>query len=360
MTPQRIVYVLKIFPKLSETFIAGELAELRRREVEVRILSLLPPREELRHEIISAAGLDKLTVYNPNEFSTIMKNFRPQLLHSHFATESTATARVLAGTHDVPFTFTAHGYDIHRKPPPDFRERAEAARAVVTVSEVNADYIEKTFSVARDRIHVISCGVDTERFRPRERNSGESEPPLLLCVARMVKVKNLALLLRACAELRKRHVDFRCVVIGDGPLRAELEALHARLDLASSVEMPGAAEQSEVLDWWQRAAVGVLTSENEGMPVSLMEAAACGVPVVAPAVGGIPELVADGETGLLSKANDLESLVSVLERLLRDSDLRRRMGIAARQRAVERFSVRRQVDQLLALWTKVLEASAAR
>ena len=120
--------------------------------------------------------------------------------------------------------------------------------------------------------------------------------------------------------------------------------------------MPGAAEQSDVWQWWQRAAVGVLSSENEGMPVCLMEAAACGVPVVAPAVGGIPELVSDGETGLLARPNDLESLVAALERLLRDGELRGRLGAAARQRAQEKFSVRHQVDSLLALWSEVLDA----
>src|SRR5436309_11992911 len=90
MIPRRVAYVLKIFPKLSETFIAGELAELKRRGIELRILSLLPPREELQHDIIADAGLDKLTIYGEENFSSALKEFKPQLLHAHFATESTA------------------------------------------------------------------------------------------------------------------------------------------------------------------------------------------------------------------------------------------------------------------------------
>ena len=118
--------------------------------------------------------------------------------------------------------------------------------------------------------------------------------------------------------------------------------------------MPGAATQEEVLHWWRRATVGVLSSDNEGMPVCLMEAAACGVSVVATRVGGVPELVRDGATGLLAPAGEAGALATALERILGDAELRQRMSQAARLRAVEQFSVARQVDSLLALWAKVL------
>jgi|GEM_PF-1237451 len=354
MPPLRLAYVLHIFPKLSETFVAGELAELRRRGVELRILSLLPPREELQHDIIRRAGLTDITTYEVTKFAEVIREFKPQLLHAHFATEATAKARELSAECGVPFTFTAHGYDIHRKPPEDFRERALAARAVVTVSDANVDYIETSFAVPADHLRVIPCGVDTDEFCPAAKTRAAiKEPPWIVCVARHVKVKNLALLLEACAELRRRGVEFRCALVGHGPLHEELKAKRALLGLQTLVRMPGALEQREVLSWWQRAAIGVLASENEGMPVCLMEAAACGVPVVAPAVGGIPELVCHGETGLLAKPNDLASLVVSLERLLRDPYLRSVFGQAARRRAQEKFSVKRQVDRLLALWSEV-------
>jgi hypothetical protein len=153
-------------------------------------------------------------------------------------------------------------------------------------------------------------------------------------------------------------LEFRCALVGDGPLYGELKTRRGELGLETVVEMPGATEQSDVRRWWQRAAVGVLSSDNEGMPVCLMEAAACGVPVVAPSVGGIPELVSDGETGLLARADDLKSLVAALERLLRDEQLRGRLGAAARVRAQEKFSVRYQADSLLALWSEVLASGA--
>src|ERR1043166_7524874 len=89
MTLRRILYVLKIFPKLSETFIVEELAELRRRGIEVRILSLQPPRAELRHDLVASAGLEALVCYEPKRFLEVVKGFRLQLLHAHFATPPT-------------------------------------------------------------------------------------------------------------------------------------------------------------------------------------------------------------------------------------------------------------------------------
>src|SRR5438045_2807000 len=228
MLPQRIVYVLKVFPKISETFIAEELAELRRRGIELRILSLLPARTGLRHDIIASAGLEELTSYEPKDFSSIVQEFNPQLLHAHFATEATAMAIELATEHQLPFTFTAHGYDIHRKAPSDFSARAAAAKAVVTVSRANADYIGRTFGVPASHIRIIPCGVDTERFEPSRANDSTPGTPLIVCVARQVPVKNLGLLLDACSLLAKRGTNFHCVLVGDGPCRGELEEKRAR------------------------------------------------------------------------------------------------------------------------------------
>jgi len=351
MMLRRVAYVVNVFPKLSETFIAVELAELCRRRVEVVVLSLRQPAERMHHEFIVRAGLIERTVHGPREFSATLREFRPEVLHAHFATEPTSMARQLAAELGIPFTFTAHGYDVYRRPPGDFAARAAAAGAVVTVSEANACHITKSFGVPPHHIRVIPCGVDTDRFRA---HGERSKPPHVVCVARLNPVKNLGLLLEACAILKTRKVSFRCVVLGDGPCRIELETTRAQLGLENTVEFVGAAEQSEVLKWWRRATVGVLTSESEGMPVCLMEAAACGVPVVATAIGGVPELVQDGVTGLLTQPGDGLALAGALERLLREPKTAARMGAAARRRAEGHFSVRRQVDQLSEMWAGVV------
>src|SRR3989442_2301470 len=267
----RVAYVVNVFPKLSETFIAWELAELRRRGVKVCILSLRPPDEGRRHEIVREAGLEERVIYDPKEFRAALLEFQPELLHAHFATEPTAAARELAAELRVPFTFTAHGYDIYRKPPADFADRAAAAAALITASEANGGFIVKTFIVPTAQIHVMPCGANAERFSPQ----GERlEPPHVLCVARFRPVTNLGLLLEGCAALQSRGGEFRCVLVGDGSCRDELEAMRARLGLARVVEFAGAAEQAEVLAWGQRATSAALTSTSEGMPGILMEAEA--------------------------------------------------------------------------------------
>jgi colanic acid/amylovoran biosynthesis glycosyltransferase len=363
----RLVYVINVFPKLSETFIANEIAELRRRGIELRVLSLRQPTDPLRHEVVAETGLESVTCRDPAWFPDLLREFKPQLLHAHFATEPAAAARDWASTLGVPFTFTAHGYDIRRKAPPDFAARAAAASVVITVSEANRQHIFNTFGVPAEKLRVIPSGVDTEWFRPaaasvrRRKPSSHSQGgdcdglPLLVCVARHVKVKNLGLLLQACALLRDRGAKFRCVSVGDGVFRAELEALRAELGLEGIVEFVGAQTQGQVRDWWQRADLAVLTSDSEGMPVCLMEAAACAVPAVATAVGGVPELVVDGETGLLTPAGDAQELSQAAQELIEDPKRAITMGEAARNRVVARFSLAGQADQLLALWSDVLK-----
>jgi len=353
MSSLRVAYVLNVFPRISESFIAGELAELTRRGIGVRILSLRHPAEEPRHDVIARARLLDQTFYEEALYREALREFRPHLVHAHFARQATAKARELAAELHCPFTFTAHGYDIYRRPPEDFAERATAAAAVVTVSQANARHIEQHFGVSAARLSVIPCGIDTERFRPAP--GPKPMPPRILCVARLVQVKNHEALLRACFLLKDVGRPFRCVLVGDGPQYKEVEGLRAELRLETLVEMRGAMTQVEVLERWREATIGALTSVSEGMPIALMEAAACAIPVVATDVGGVAELVDHGRTGLLVPPGDIVALAAALEHLLAKPETAHEMGLAARCRAEERFSVRRGVDALLALWEDVLE-----
>ncbi|MGR9037608.1 MAG: glycosyltransferase family 4 protein [Gammaproteobacteria bacterium] len=353
MSSLRLAYVVNVFPKLSETFIASELAELRRRGVDVRILSLRSPDDEPRHDIVESAGLLDYTSYDLSQFKHVLRDFQPQLIHAHFARQATSCARDLSAELGLPFTFTAHRYDIYDKAPPDFADRAAAAAALITVSDANARYIESTFGVPFNHMHIIPCGVDTDRFAPAERP--DSDPsPVILCVARLKPVKNQELLLRACARLKSLGIQFRCVLVGDGPTRDNLLSEVAKLGLESCVELAGPADQSGVLRWLQQATVSVLSSHSEGMPVCLMEAAACGLPAVATSVSGVPELIEDGVTGFVVPTGDEAALATALAKVIGNKDLAVRMGKAARLRAQARFSVGLQVDRLLDLWAGIL------
>lgn len=347
MSVTAVAYVVNMFPKLSETFILNEIAELRRRGVACRVLSLKTPNEALRHSEAASLPLDDMVFFDEPTFRRSLAATPPDVVHAHFATEPTRVARGIAHDLDLPYTFTAHGYDVYRRPPADLATRVRDAAAVVTVSEANARHLVEVCGADRSRLHVAPCGVDLTRFVPVPTRV---EPATIVCVARLRPVKNLGVLLDACRQLKDRDLSFRTVVIGEGPSRAELQAQRAALGLDDVVSFEGALDQAAVCEWWQRATVAVLTSDSEGMPVSLMEAAACGVPAVAPAVGGIPELIAHGETGFVTAPNAPSETADALAQILSQPDLRARMGGAARRRAEQHFSAARHVDALLALW----------
>lgn len=351
MTPRRVAYVVNTFPKLSETFIIGELAELCQRGVDVRVLSLKRPQEAVMHDSVRAERLLERTTYDELSFEDVIDDFDPDLVHAHFATDPAAIARAIGARRQLPFSFTAHGYDVYRRPPADFAARALAAAAVITVSEANRQHLTTTFGVPSDRIHVIPCGVDTNWFTP---GCADATPPLVVCVARLREVKQLDVLVRACALVRDRGTAFRCVIVGEGPERTKLEALRTQLALEGHLVLAGAADQTEVRAWWRRATVAVLSSRSEGMPVSLMEAASCGVPAVAPGVGGIAELISDFETGFVTPPGDCERLAGAVHELLVNRTLQRRMASLARRRVEQRFSRAAQIDRLLDVWSSVL------
>lgn len=356
MSPRSVAYVVNMFPKVSETFIASEIAGLVQRGISVRLLSLKSPSETLRHPIVAAFGLERLAWYDEAAFRQALLADPPDLVHAHFATEPTRVGQGLADEIGCPFAFTAHAYDFYRKPAADLPARLQKADAVVTVSDANADYLVTHFGASRSRLHVLPCGVDLGAFRPRPERR---EPGLVVSVARLRPHKNVPLLLCACRRLRERGLACRVVVIGEGPSRAEIEAERDRLGLRDVVSFVGALGQDAVCDWWQRASVAVLPSRSEGMPVSLMEAAACGVPAVATAVGGVAELVVDDVTGVVTPSDDVAALADGLERLLTSEPTRARMGVAARLRAEERFGLTRQVDALLAIWSAMRPGVAA-
>jgi glycosyltransferase involved in cell wall biosynthesis len=357
MRLKRIAYIVNVFPKFSETFIANEIAELKRRGVEIAILSRRKPVESLRHNVVIDNGLEALTCYGESSFLPFLKKFRPQLIHAHFATQPTELARWLSTTLGIPFSLTAHCYDIYRRPAADFADRCRSASAVVTVSEANARYMIDTLGAPASNLSIIPCGVDTEWFKPKL--PSHARAPLLVCASRMQAHKNLPVLLRACALLRDRGLWFRCAVLGDGDDRPDLEALRASLGLDDIVQFQGLTSQQDVRAWWREASVGLLTSLAEGMPVSLMEALSSAVPVVATAVGGVPEMIQQGINGFIVPINDPEAVADAVSRILANPKMAARMSNAARESALERFSLSHQVDSLQELWNQVLNSRHA-
>ena len=207
--------------------------------------------------------------------------------------------------------------------------------------------------VPAGRVSLLPNVVDTARFRPAPRR-GHAGPASLLAVARCVPQKRLDRFIALVARLQASlGLPVRGLIAGDGPLRPRLEQQAAELGLLTSgIEFLGTVP--DTAEFYRRADVLVLTSLHEGTPNAVMEAMASGLPVVATRVGGVPDLVADGETGLLADADDLNGLVDAAAALLRDPAARAEMGLRARQRIVERHSLSALPSHLERLYQAVL------
>jgi len=279
------------------------------------------------------------------------RKFGANVIHAHFAARACEDAMLASWISEVPFTFTAHGYDVHFEPPPDYPARAAAAGAVVTVSEWNARALSESRGVPRGKIHVIPCGVDTRRFAPApDEPDGGAREGLVVSVIRLHRDKGPDILLDAAAELLASGVDFRMEILGDGPERSVLQA---RLDgpLGSRVRLLGEATEEEVLAALRRASVFALPSRTESLGVALMEAMSCERAVVAADVGGVPEVLDGGRCGLLVPPGDAGPLAGAIRDLLRDPARRRTLGKAARERVIQRFRLEDSVAALRALWS---------
>jgi sugar transferase (PEP-CTERM/EpsH1 system associated) len=227
----------------------------------------------------------------------------------------------------------------------------------VPMSRDLARWLQERIGVAPGRIRQLYNGVDTRRFSPlAEADTTPTETITLGTVGRLDPVKNQARLMRAVAELRRREPQIarriRLLVVGDGPLRAGLEALAAELEMREIVEFAGA--RIDTPDLLRRMDLFVLPSINEGISNTVLEAMATGLPVVAARVGGNPELVQEGVTGGLYDPAPDDALEQALVPYLRDESLRRRHGLAGRQRVLREFGLDAMVRRYLDLYDELM------
>jgi glycosyltransferase involved in cell wall biosynthesis len=236
----------------------------------------------------------------------------------------------------VPFSFTAHAYDIYSTTPRLRNDtlpwKVRHAVRAIAVSDYGAALLRAHLPpAAQRRVVTVRVGIPLELFRPTPLPAQDG-PLRLLCVARWCEKKGLDTLLEACAVLRRRGVAFRLQVYGDGPLRPALVAQRDRLGLAGCVELGRAISQEQVAAALRECHVFVMpcrrdaTGDMDGIPTVFMEALATGRPVVSCAISGIPELVRDGETGLLAPPDDPTAFAAAVAHLAADPALVRRLG----------------------------------
>ncbi len=395
----KVGYVVKRYPRYSETFIVNEILAHEAAGMEVEIFSLLPPEDGHFQDAISrirapvtylqakglkasefwstlaetgeslpnlwrsleeASGEDVRYVYQAALLAGHARRRGITHLHAHFATASTTVARLSARFAGIPYTMTAHAKDIFHESvnPEDLRRKLRDAAATVTVCDYNLEYLRASYGPIAKDVRRIYNGLELEKFSyeaPRGR------APLILAVGRLVEKKGFDDLIEACALLRNRSVQFRCRIIGLGEQERELRAKVKRLKLGDRVELPGPRPQSALIEAVGSAAVFAAPcvvggdGNRDGLPTVLLEAMALGTPCVSTDVTGIPEVLRDGETGLMVPQRDPAALADAIERLLSDPELR--VGLAGRaRRLVEaEFNVRRNA----ALLREAFEATHA-
>lgn len=403
---KRIVYIVSLFPSLSETFIVREINTLIERGVDVRIISLKRPSKDLL-QTDSAALLDRVhhpqaagpalrgvlravrlnpqavlrtlgliladswrrpevaiksvvTLFRSLEHVPWLQRFDPQLIHAHWATYPSTAAWALGSVTATPFSFTCHAHDIFIEKQLLARKIREAALAV-TISRHNVDWLcTHATPMAGHKLKVVHCGVDMERspWQPLHRDART-----MLAVGRLDPVKGFETLIDAVALLQERGIDLDCRLVGSGPLDPMLRRRAMERGVASRIEFTGPQTQECIRDWMNTATLFVLPSQvaadgnRDGIPVALMEAMASGCPVVSTRVSGIPELIEDDQDGVLVEQRDPVALADAIARLLANHDLRQRLALGARARIETEFDARKEAARLHELMAEATDVA---
>ncbi len=279
----------------------------------------------------------------------LARSTRPDVIHAHWFVPQGIVAVLVGRVLNIPVVITAHGADVYglRGRLLDALRRALASRceAVTVVSRDMATKLPQVTSRRGERPRVMPMGVDTQRFSAGPER-GEDSDQTVLFVGRLAKKKGVEHLLRAFPDVLARHPDARLVVVGDGPCRGELEALSSQLGLAERIRFAGAQPPAELPRFYSRSRVFLVPSvvtmsgDTDGLPVVLPEAMAAGCPVVGTSVGGIPDIVVSGRTGLVVEPRSPEALAAAINQLLHPPAEAQRMGSLARRWVRRKFDWR--------------------
>jgi len=392
----RIGYVLKVYPRTSQTFVLAEILAHERAGLEIDIFSLRRTDDTRFHAALARVQSPVFQIARAgSKASLVLSELRehaeqlPKLwqvvqdsdadaedllqaarlsraivergivhLHAHFGTVATVVARLAAKITGVSYSFTAHAKDIfHEIVEPDvLRQKLADAAGVITVSQFNVAYLQEKYADAAERVRLIYNGLDLDEFRYAP---GDGSPPLILAVGRLVEKKGLSYLLEACALLRSKGVGFRCEIVGAGILESALRAQLQKLDLGDCVNICGAMSQSDVIRKIQQArllaapCVHARDDDRDGLPTILVEAMALGTACISTPVTGIPEILKHEETGLMVNERDEQGLADACERLISDQDLCGKLTQNGRHLVEEKFDIDKNTAKIRGFFTEM-------
>lgn len=418
MTPTargRVAFVLKGYPRLSETFIAQEILALERRGLDVLIVALRHPTDKRIHPIHAEirAQVHYLPEYLHREPLRVLRawwkvrqwptyrasrqawlrDLRRDLtanrvrrfgqalvlaselpedvghLHAHFLHTPSSVTRYASILRGLEWTGSAHAKDIWTTPDWELREKLESCKWLVTCTATNCAHL--TGLAPSGRVELVYHGLDLSRFelpsgeRPNGKGSSPEDCVNILSVGRLVEKKGTDVLLDALARL-PANLHWRLVHVGGGPLGAKMRQRAERLGIGSRVQWRGAMTQTELLGEYRAADVFALASkvaedgDRDGLPNVLMEAQAQGLPCVATHVSAIHELIMPNETGLLVPPEQPEDFARALQSLIVDPARRLELGSAARRRVVAHFGMDSNIAKLAAKFGLSAEEGSTR
>lgn len=391
----RVVYLLNSFPNLSETFIVNELNEFLKFNPDTLIFSFSKSDTKQLHT--KAVNILNRVIYFPKTknykkrcltnlarfslrspikvFYTLylslkfkrfrwfflsflwakeIETFRVQHIHVHFVSRATNVARFISILTGIPYSFTSHAEDMYRCAyegrEAELVDLSNHAKFHVTVCKYNMRFLEENFpGLDTSNLRLAYCGVDPGQFRFHPLSKGYGFT--ILSVGRLVEKKGFAYLIQACRSL-KDQIDFRCNIIGDGPVRAKLEALIEEFNLKDQVVLTGAKTQQEIAralegcDLFVLPCIDVQGEDLDSCPVVLKEAMCVGKPVISTSISGIPELVREA-VGILIPERDAGALAKAIRRTYQMSESERhRMGQAGRGLIEKEFNLHVETEKL--------------
>ncbi len=403
-----LAYILKGYPRISETFISNEILLLEQLGFRMHLFPMRQPRENFCHDSVKQirAAVDYLPtdllldlprLIAPNILSAVRKpglyrsalglatrRFRrtgksatfkhlfqggylaekhlaanPAIihLHGHFAHSPTSVTMFAAHLSRLPFSFTAHAKDIYTSHPDQLREKMAKASFVVTCTRHNLEYLEAIGAGSTPRIHCIYHGIDLSLFNGSQQAIACRPPYRLLTVARITEKKGLPTVYHALRILADQQVLFQHSLIGDGDDREQILALIKKLNLESSCRLLGTKPHSEVLEQFKRSDLFVLgceiaeSGDRDGIPNVLVESLAMGVPAVSTNVSALPELLIDGRTGVTVEPQNSAAFAEAILHLLTDSGLRERVIGEGRTFVHDHFDNKKLITELAAVFT---------
>lgn len=400
-TKGTIAYISHYFPALTQTFVYREIQALEELGWDVKPFSIRRPTKGISEEALGLAARTtyllpirplrflwrqaRLFLAHPLRYLRILAYFisRPgetlrsrvhalthffggmhlvpeveragaRHFHAHFGRNPATLALAASEYLGIPFSMTIHARDLFVGPAL-LRAKLEKARFVASISDFNREILLQLAPGAREKVRLLHCGIDLRRFSPAPRVREPGRAPVFFAVGRLVPKKGYLYLVEAARILKERGVPFEVKVIGGGPDHEVLSRRITDLGIGGAVKLEGPMPQERLLPLLRDADAFVLPcvlapdGDQDGIPVSLMEAMAYSIPCVSTRISGIPELIEDGKDGLLVAEKDPGALAGALEALARDPALRERLGGAGRQKVEAAFnleSLARDLDRL--------------